>query len=130
VRRELQSERGEGLVDGLLALFLILFVVAVGAQALAYAHARSVAEAAAQDGARIAATDGTRAGVARAAAVLAAAGGAGARLHATAAEQEDEVTVSVHGRAPRIFAVSLLLPVVEASASLPLERYPTAEAGQ
>ena len=41
--------------------------------------------------------------------------------------RSDEVTVSVEGDAPRLFSL-LLLPAVSVSASLPLERYPTAEA--
>jgi hypothetical protein len=125
---QLRSERGEALIDGLLALMLVLLVVAFGAQALAYANARNVAEAAAQDGVRAAATGGPRAGLARAAAVLEAAGGAGTGLHATASEKSDLVTVRVSGGAPRLFPLSLLLPDVHASASLPLERYPQAEA--
>jgi len=44
--RTLASERGQALIEGLLALGLVLLVVAVGAQALAYAQARSVATAA------------------------------------------------------------------------------------
>lgn len=126
--RRLRSEHGQALVEGLLALGLVLLVVALGAQAFAYAHARSVAAAAAQDGARAAAAGGADAGVARAAAVLQAAGGAGNGLRASASEQADEVTVSVAGQAPRLFPLSLLLPEVRASASLPLERYPNAEA--
>jgi hypothetical protein len=106
----------------------VLLVVAVGAQALAYAHARSVAVAAAQDGARAAAAGGTEAGVARANAILDAAGGAGANLRASAQEASDEVTVSVKGEAPRLFSLPLLMPAVRASASLPLERYPAEEA--
>lgn len=128
LRFRLAAERGEALIDGLLALMLVLLVVAFGAQALAYAHARSVAEAAAEDGAREAATGGTAAGVDRATAVLAAAGGAGCGLRASASEQADQVTVRVEGSAPRLFAVSLVLPAVHASASLPLEQYPDAEA--
>jgi hypothetical protein len=128
IRRRLACERGDALVEGLFAFALVLLVVAVGAQALAYAHARSVAAAAAQDGARAAATDGTQAGIARARAILTAAGGVGKRLNATASEDDDEVTVSVEGQAPRLFSLPLLVPAVRASASLPLERYPTAEA--
>ncbi len=128
IRCRLACERGDALVEGLFALLLVLLVVAVGAQALAYAHARSVAAAAAQDGARAAATDGTQAGIARARAILTAAGGAGKRLNATASEDGDEVTVRVEGQAPRLFSLPLLVPAVRASASLPLERYPTAEA--
>jgi hypothetical protein len=126
--RRLRSERGQALIEGLLALALVLLVVAVGAQALAYAHTRSVAQAAAQDGARAAATAGSDAGVARASAVLEAAGGAGAALRASASEQTDGVTVKVEGEAPQLFPLSLLLPRVRARASLPLEHYPENEA--
>ena len=128
VRRRLASERGDALIEALFALALVLLVVAVGAQALAYAHARSVAAAAAQDGARAAAAGGPEAGVTRANAILDAAGGAGANLRASAQEASDEVTISVEGEAPRLFSLPLLLPAVRASASLPLERYPAAEA--
>ncbi len=128
VRRRLAGERGDALIEGLFAFALILLVVGVAAQALAYAHTRSVASAAAQDGARAAATGGSQAGIARASAILAAAGGAGASLRAMAREDGSEVTVSVEGDAPRLFSLPLLLPTVQASASLPLERYPTAEA--
>jgi hypothetical protein len=128
IRRRLACERGDALIEGLFALVLVLLVVGVAAQALAYAHARSVATAAAQDGARTAAVDGTEAGIARASAILTAAGGTGDDLRATAREEGDEVTVSVKGEAPRLFSLPLLLPPVRASASLPLERYPSAEA--
>ncbi|MDQ3379543.1 MAG: hypothetical protein M3546_04365 [Actinomycetota bacterium] len=128
VRRRLAGERGDALIEGLFAFALILLVVGVAAQALAYAHTRSVASAAAQDGARAAATGGSQAGIARASAILAAAGGAGASLRAMAREDGGEVTVSVEGDAPRLFSLPLLLPAVRESVSLPLERYPTAEA--
>jgi len=128
VRRRLACERGDALIEGLFALALVLLVVGVAAQALAYAHARSVAAAAAQDGARAAAAAGSEAGIARASAILAAAGGTGESLRASAREDGDEVTVSVEGEAPRLFSLPLLLPAVRASASLPVERYPAAEA--
>ena len=126
--RSLQAEDGQALIEGLLALGLVLLVVVVAVQGFAYAHARSVAAAAAQDGARSGATGGAEAGVARAQAVLQAAGGAGTALHASAQVDVDEVTVRVAGSAPRLFPLSLFLPDVKASASLPLERYPQAEA--
>jgi hypothetical protein len=126
--RQLRREDGQALIEGLLALGLVLLVVVVAVQAFAYAHARSVAAAAAQDGARTAAVSGADAGVARADAVLQAAGGAGASLRASARVDVDEVTVRVVGSAPRLFPLSLVLPNVVASASLPLERYPQAEA--
>jgi len=127
-RRRLSRERGDALIEGLFAFALVLLVVGLAAQALAYAHARSVAAAAAQDGARAAATTGPEAGIARASAILAAAGGTGENLRASASEDGDEVTVSVEGEAPRLFSLPLLLPAVSESASLPLERYPAAEA--
>jgi hypothetical protein len=126
--RRLASERGYAVVEGLLALGLVLFTVAFAVQAIAYAHARSVAIAAAQEGARAAAAAGPDAGLARANELLSVAGGAGAGLHPSVAEQADEVTVAVEGQAPRLFAIPLLLPAVKVSASLPLERYPTVEA--
>jgi len=126
--RRLRCERGQALVEGLLALGLVLLTVCFAVQALAYAHARSVAIAAAQDGARAAAAGGPQAGIDRAAGVLAAAGGTGAGLRASVSEQADEVTITISGQAPRLFALPLLLPPVSVSASLPLEQYPQAEA--
>ena len=128
MRGPLPSERGDALIEGLLALGLVLLAVAVGAQALAYAHARSVAEAAAQDGARAAVTGHSGAAVARARAILAAAGETGAGLSSSARVERDRVTVNVGGRAPSLFPLSLIMPRVEASATLPLERYPQEEA--
>ncbi len=128
--RVLRSERGEALIDGLMMLAVVVLIVLVTVQALFYAHARSVAQAAAQDGARTAVVSGAGAGAARASAVLSAAGGTGAGLHPTAQSTPTSVTVSVRGHAPRIFPLSLFLPGVSASATLPLERYPAAEAAR
>jgi hypothetical protein len=128
VRRTLRSERGDALIEGLFAFTLVLLVVGVAAQALAFTHARSVATAAAQDGARAAAAAGPEAGIARANAILGVAGDTVEGLRATAAESSNEVTVTVEGDAPRLFSLPLLLPAVRASASLPLERYSAAEA--
>jgi hypothetical protein len=121
--RRLGDERGQALIEGLLALGLVLLVVAFAAEAIAYAHTRSVAEAAAQDGARAAAASGPQAGIDRADAVLAAAGGAGAAMHANASVDGNEVTVTVNGKASHLFNVPLVLPAVAVSASLPLEQY-------
>ena len=130
VRRRLASERGDALIEALFALGFVLLTVAVGAHALAYAHTRSVATAAAQDGARAAAASGPEAGVARANAILEAAGGAGANLSARAHEESAEVILSVEGEAPQLFSLPLPLPDVRASASLPLERYRAEEAAR
>jgi hypothetical protein len=128
MRERLSSERGDALISGLLALGLVLLVIAVAIQVLAYAHARSVAQAAAQDGAQAAAAEGNSAGVARAAALLAAAGGTGTHLHPAVQSNTSAVTVVVDGSAPRVFpGAGLLLPAVTARASEPLERYPQDE---
>jgi hypothetical protein len=74
-----------------------------------------------------AAVAGPQAGIDRADAVLAAAGGAGAAMHANASVNGNEVTVIVNGQAPHLFNVPMVLPAVAASASLPLEQYPADE---
>ena len=123
----LGCQRGDALIEGMLALGLVLLVVCFAGQAIAYVHARDVAEAAAQDGASDAASGGLQAGINRADQILNAAGGTGASLHATATTNAGEVTITVQGAPPKLFALPLLLPDVHASASLPLEQYPANE---
>lgn len=122
----LTGERGDALIEGLLALGLVLLVICFAAQAVAYVHARNIAEAAAQDGASDAATGGPQAGVNRAQEILTAAGGAAANLRATASG-DGEVTITVQGAPPRLFSLPLLLPTIRAAASLPVEQYPANE---
>lgn len=123
----LSEERGTAVIEGLLAFGLVVLVLVLGVQAALYLHARSVAQAAAQEGARSAAVAGPAAGSARASAVLHAAGGTGAGMHASAMEGSVSVTVTVAGSAPRVFPVSVVMPRIATSASLPLERFPAAE---
>ena len=87
VRERLTSERGDTLISGLLALGLVLLTIGLAVQALMFAHAGSVAHAAAQDGVEAASTEGTGAGIARANAILAAAGGVGSHLRPYRAQQ-------------------------------------------
>src|SRR5262245_1885334 len=119
--RRLQDDSGQALIEGLLALGLVALVIAVGIQGFAYAHARSVALAAAQDGADAAATSGSDAGTARAKALLHAAGGVGKPLTAGTTIMNGEVTVTVSGPPPRLFPLGLLVPNIKTSASLPVE---------
>lgn len=121
------DERGTAVIEGLLAFGLVVLVLVFGVQAAMYVHALSVAQTAAQEGARSAAVSGGAAGTARASAVLRAAGGTGESLRATAAADADNVTVSVVGQAPQVFPVGLLMPDIEREASLSLERYPAEE---
>lgn len=128
LRKRLACERGDALISGLLTLGLVLLMIALAIQALAYAHARNVAQAAAQEGAETAASEGTGAGVARARTILGAAGGAGAGLHPSAQSGTRVITVVVTGNAPHVFpGVDLLLPGITAQASVPVERYPADE---
>ena len=131
LRRRLACERGDALISGLLMLGLVLLVIWLAVQALAFAHARNVAQAAAQEGAETAATQGTAAGVARANTILTAAGGVGTGLHPSASSSASVITVVVTGQAPHVFpGVDLLLPGITAQASVPVERYPADEMRQ
>jgi hypothetical protein len=131
IRRRLAAERGDTLISTLLALALVLLVVGLTVQALMYVHTRSVAQAAAQDGVEAAISEGSGAGMARAKALLGAAGGVGSRLHPSIESNAETTTVVVRGSAPHIFpGVSLVMPSVSAKASAPLERYPQDETRQ
>jgi Flp pilus assembly protein TadG len=125
--RRASDERGDGLIEGLLMFGLLLAVIAIAVQAIGYAHARSVATAAAQEGARAAATGDPRTGRARAEEILSEGGSAAADLRANVTTTDDQVTVSVDGPGPHVFGTALAVGAVHAQASLPLERYPDAE---
>jgi hypothetical protein len=123
----LYEEHGSSLVETLLALTLVTMVVTIGVQGFAYLQARSVATAAAEEGVRAAVAAGPAAGLQRSKQVLAAGGGAGARLNAAIDETEAGTRVTVSGPAPGVFPLALLLPAVHASATLPPEQYATDE---
>jgi len=128
MRERLRSERGEAVLSVLIAFGLLLVVVVFVIQAIGFAQTRSVAQAAAQDGAETAASEGTAAGIARADAVLRSGGGSTKGLHAVVSTAANVVTVQVTGTAPRVLpGVSLVLPTIVAHASTPLERYPQDE---
>jgi len=119
----LRDERGSSLVEMLLALGLVALVMAIGVQGFAYLQARSIAAAAAQDGVRTAVSAGATAGLERSRQVLDAGGSGGRDLKAAISEQQGGVTVTVAGSAPGVFPLALILPSIQASATLPLEQY-------
>jgi Flp pilus assembly protein TadG len=123
----LRDERGSSLVETLLALSLVVLVVAIGVQGFAYLQARSIATAAAQDGARAAVSAGAAAGLERSRQVLGAGGGAARDLRASISEQQSGVTVTVIGSAASVFPFSLIVPSIQTSATLPVEQYPADE---
>ena len=127
VSARLREERGSSLVETLLALGLVVLVVAIGVQGFAYLQARSIATAAAQDGARAAVSEGAAIGLERSRQVLGAGGNAARELRASISEQQSGITVTVSGRAGSVFPFSLIVPSVQASATLPLEQYPADE---
>jgi Flp pilus assembly protein TadG len=123
----LRDERGSSLVETLLALSLVVLVVAIGVQGFAYLQARSIATAAAQDGARAAVSAGAAAGLERSRQVLGAGGGAARDLRASISEQQSGITVTVIGSAASVFPFSLIVPSIQTSATLPVEQYPSDE---
>jgi hypothetical protein len=128
LRQRLASERGDTLISGVITLILVVFVVALAIQLVAFVQARDAAQAAAQEGAQAAATEGTGVGATRAQSILNAAGGAAAGLSPTASEGTSVISVRVAGPAPHVFpGVDLLLPSISAHASAPTERYPADE---
>jgi hypothetical protein len=116
--RTIANERGDGLIDGLLALGLVLVAVGLVAQAIVLVEARDLAQAAAEAGAASAATGGLEQGLLRASAVLAA-GGADTALAVTGSASDGEATVTVQGEPPALFPLGSLLPSISVSASLP-----------
>jgi Flp pilus assembly protein TadG len=123
----LRDERGSSLVETLLALSLVVLVAAIGVQGFAYLQARSIATAAAQDGARAAVSAGAAAGLERSRQVLGAGGGAARDLRASISEQQSGITVTVSGNAASVFPLSLIVPSIQTSATLPVEEYPANE---
>jgi Tfp pilus assembly protein PilV len=119
----LREERGSSLVETLLALGLVVLVVAIGVQGFAYLQARSIATAAAQDGARAVVSAGAAAGLERSRQVLGAGSSAARDLRASISEQQSGITVTVSGSAASVFPFSLIVPPIQASATLPLEQY-------
>jgi hypothetical protein len=121
------EERGSSLVEGLMALGLVLLAFALGAELLVFAQARTIAVAAAEEGARAGALGGAGAGIAAARRVLAAGGRLAGGLSVSIAEQGGTLTATVAGPPPSLFALGILLPPLRSSATVVLERYPASE---
>lgn len=118
------SDRGSASIQMVLLLPVLFTVMFLGMQAALFYHARSVAIAAAQEGARASsAQDGSRgAGAAAAAAFVAAAGGddvlKGARVSSSRTAQV--ATVAVTGTS--LSVIPGWSPFVRQSATVPVER--------
>lgn len=117
-------ERGSVSVEAVILFPLVLLLVFVAVQAGLWFHARSVALGAAQEGARVMAGEfsGTAAGLDAAAGFVAAAGGGDVLVGTgvTGARTAGTASVTVTGR-----PLSLLpgwSPLIEQSATMPVER--------
>lgn len=118
------SERGSASIQMVLLLPVLFTVMFLGMQAALFYHARSVAIAAAQEGARASSVeDGTgRAGAEAAASFVAAAGGDDALKSArvSSSRTAEAVTVTVTGTS--LSVIPGWSPVVRQSATVPVER--------
>ena len=103
------------------ALFAVMFL---GMQAALYHHARTVAIAAAQEGARAAGAEsgGEAEGTSAANAFVEEAGGDGVLQHATCAADRTATTATVTVRGFSLSVIPGWTPEVEQSATVPVER--------
>lgn len=120
------GERGSASLELVVVFPVVLLLLLGGVQGALWYHARAVAVAAAQEGARAAALEGATAGAgqAAAAAFVQATGGAdvlpGAQVVASRTATTASVTVA--GRSLTVLAIPGVRLEVSASASAPVER--------
>lgn len=122
-----RTERGSVSIELVILLPALFAVMFLGMQAALFHHARTVAMAAAQEGARTAAAEhGTEAsGVAAASAFVEDAGGDEVLTHATSRAERNTTTVTVVVRGHSLSVIPGWSPVVRQSASAPVERLTT-----
>src|SRR5512133_981840 len=123
----IRSERGSTSVQMVILMPVLFFVMFVGLQAALFYHARTVAIAAAQQGARAAGAETGSAGDGIAAAIsfVVAAGGSDVLENAsvTGSRSATQATVTIHGRA--LSVIPGWSPIVQQSATAPVERITT-----
>lgn len=119
-----RDERGSVSIELVILLPALFAVMFLGMQAALYYHARTVAIAAAEEGARAAGaeTGHESTGVSAAAAFLAAAGGDDALQNATATADRTQTTATVTVRGSSLSVIPGWRPVVTQSASVTVER--------
>lgn len=122
--RRRRSDRGSASIELVILLPALFAVMFLGVQAALFHHARTVAIAAAQEGARAAGSEQGREsdGISAASSFIADAGGDDVlpRAFATATRDATTATVTVHG-----FSLSVIPgwnPAISQSASVPVER--------
>ena len=118
------AERGSVTVELIILLPALFAVMFLGMQAALFHHARTVAIAAAQEGAHAAASESGREsdGVTAATAFIADAGGRDVLTSSRATATRSATTVSVTVRGRSLSVIPGWSPTVTQSASLPVER--------
>ena len=118
------DERGSVSIELVILLPALIAVMFVGMQAALYYHARTVAIAAAQEGARAAGAQAGRAaaGIRAADAFVTEAGGADVLPGATSAASRTTTTATVTVRGFSLSVIPGWTPKVEQSATVPVER--------
>src|SRR5215213_7390381 len=119
-----RQEAGSVTVELVILLPALFMLMALGMQAALYSHARTVAIAAAQEGARAAGAENGRAsqGVAAATAFVRQAGGDDVLLHAHATANRSPTTATVTLEGVSLSVVPGWSPRIRQSATVPVER--------
>jgi Flp pilus assembly protein TadG len=119
-----RSERGSATIELLILLPVLFAVMFLGMQAALYHHARTVAIAAAQEGARVAGgEEGSKAsGAAAATSFVADAGGDDVLADATVTVSRTATTATVVVKGVSLSVIPGWNPTVQQSASTPVER--------
>lgn len=121
------DERGSATIQLVILLPALFAVMFLGMQAALFYHARTVAIAAAQDGAQAAAgeTGNESAGVAAATSFIKDAGGDGVLTATSSTAHRTATTVTVTVKGHSLSVIPGWSPVIVQSASLPVERVTT-----
>jgi Flp pilus assembly protein TadG len=119
-----RSDRGSATVELVILLPALFAVLFLGMQAALYHHARTVAIAAAQEGARAAAAEqGTeRAGVTAATGFIELAGGDDVLSHSDVTANRTPTRATITVRGVSLSVIPGWRPTIRQSASLPVER--------
>src|SRR5215204_129916 len=122
--RSAQSERGSTSVQMVILMPVLFSVMFLGLQAALFYHARTVAIAAAQEGARAAGAETGSAGdgIAAATSFVAAASGPDVLQNPSVSGTRSATQASVAVRGAALSVIPGWFPIVEQSATVPVER--------
>src|SRR5215211_2229433 len=126
-----RSERGSTSVQMVMLMPVLFLVMFLGLQAALFYHARTVAIAAAQEGARAAGAETGSAGdgIVAATSFVATAGGSDVLQNASVSGSRSATRASVTVRGAALSVIPAWSPIVEQSATVPVERITTRVSG-